>query len=282
MGTIGKKGEGPHEYTEIHDFDADRDHVYVLNEKRLLSYLPDGTFVKETPLSILAYSLKVMEDASLLLYTSREDSLIYQLNATGRIEQALVSKSPAGELSRSIAFKRYQNGYLCPIGNSNEAISYAPEAQEFKKLTLTDLREALTLEKENKIRSDARRLHRQPEYTGVQFDGLICSETQLLLGSIKDKEVTLWTQTGQGTKAYSASSIENDLTYMPFLRLLMDNTSCSECFLSYCQPYRIAEGLKENKAAANEKNYQKLQTLLSSIKNLEEANPVIIEYTLKQ
>ena len=280
IGSIGTKGEGPHEYTYIEDFDADRNYVYILNENRLLSYLPDGTFVKETPLSIKANSFKVMEDSSLLFHTTREDSLIYQLNATGQTEQAILRKNASGRLTKSIAFKTYKSLYIYEMGRSNELVSYNPKKKEFKKLHLTDIKGALTSEKESEIRNATKQNH-QPEFTDIQFNGPITFQTQLLLGSMKNKELTLWTQTVQETKAYAVSSIENDLTYIPFLRFLMDNTFCSECFLSYCQPYLIAEGLEEHRSSADERSYQRLQSVLSSIENTEEANPIIFEYILK-
>lgn len=57
ISNIGKKGQGPEEYTNIHDFFVKNDtlNVYDFNRKKILQYSIDGTFFKQKDVEAFSF-----------------------------------------------------------------------------------------------------------------------------------------------------------------------------------------------------------------------------------
>ena len=103
-----------------------------------------------------------------------------------------------------------------------------------------------------------------------------------LLTYQKDLKIILWVKdvAKNLTTAYSFAALIDDLTYTSSDFLVKENTDGGDVFLSYLFPYSLEDGLKKNQKLSENENFKFIEAMLENL-DIEESNPVIIEYIFK-
>ena len=280
--SIGNLGIGPEEYSIILDFDVDTENVYVLTTQKIQIYSLSGKFVKSIPLTFNASGFHVL-DGCILLFVLGDNYVIHIVDLDGNTIQKTLKRNQALRLCKTIPFVSYTNKYLLfAQGRSNDILTYDVEKKSFGNMTYFSSSDNLSIQDENSfLESNIGKRMRLNNYK-TYFDGLSSSEEYVYFASIDDNKVVLWIKdlTSQKVNAYLFSSLVNDLTFVSADSFFYDNIKSEKSFLSYVMPYQIVEGLEKNISYANTDYYLEMQKVIESL-DVEEANPIIIEYNFK-
>lgn len=281
LNSIGRLGTGPEEYPTLLDFDVNAESIYILTAGKILVYSLQGQYSKSIPLSINVSGFRLVED-KILLFVLGDEHVIHLIDMNGDVIEKTLKRSPALRLSKSIPFVWYGNQRLLfSQGRSNNLLVYNTTENKFESINYLSSANCLSVEEENSIRESEGRKSSSLS-SKKHFDGLMSTYEQTIFGSIEGEHVTLWVKdvSKDETKAYSISSLKDDVTFTTSDFLIRENTDGGDVFLSYLMPYRLDEGLDENKQSADCSNYRKVKSILDDL-NVEEANPIIIEYRFK-
>jgi hypothetical protein len=72
----------------------------------------------------------------------------------------------------------------------------------------------------------------------------------------------------------------DDVTFTsPFFMQYSFLSDSKDSFITYVAPQDISEGLKENSSYKDTENYQKLTAILENMGDLDDANPMLIEFS---
>lgn len=279
---IGSLGVGPEEYVEVGDYDVDHDYIYILTISQIQVYTQDGKFVRSIPLSLNASGIRVLKN-QIVLFVLGDRNVIHVIDKDGVERQAILARNQALRICKAIPFVKYRDEYLLfAQGRSNNILAYDVLTEAFKDMTYLASNNNLSIEEEVSLMENKSSYKRELNDYGAFFDGLSSSDNHIIFGSIDKNEITLWVKDilSKEVKAYYFSSLINDLTFTSTSSFFTGNTDGEKCFLSYMMPYHIAEGLKENISYADSSNYIKMEKIIDSL-DVEDANPVIIEYTFK-
>ena len=117
---IGYLGNGPGEYTNIHDFTVspDNNSIYILdrNSRKIISYDSGGNFLKNIPLTVMGKEL-CYRDGSLWVFTAGSDHYtkqkdkdynLFKLNGEGDILQSYMKYNPL--LDNNVNYKTFHKG----------------------------------------------------------------------------------------------------------------------------------------------------------------------------
>lgn len=283
QGHIGTLGIGPEEYPMAIDFDVDADNVYVLTVGKIQVYNRTGKFERTIPLNFNVAGFRVLRER-ILLFVLGDDFVIHLIDKTGNPIETVLKRTQALRLCKAIPFVRYTNDvYLFAQGRSNDVLAYDESTNTFSSMTYLSSSDNLSATEENLLLEEHNGHRDNSIESKTCFDGLSSNGKQILFGAIKGKDdLDLWMKdiTSGKSDVYSLLSLKNDLTFTSVNSFFNDNTEGDNGFLSYFVPYYIEEGLSKNESHSNEKNYKILKKILSNI-NIEEANPIIIEYKFK-
>ena len=109
MGSYGRQGNGPGEYVFPWDMDVDSTGVYVLdtNNRKVIRYSHDGTFISESKLKFLADAFKRL----------RNGNFIFNIAPDGKASPSLCITDPSGHIQTSFCY--YEDGYVggCTTNN---------------------------------------------------------------------------------------------------------------------------------------------------------------------
>lgn len=281
---IGSLGGGPEEFSFLTDFDVDTEHVYILTARKILIYDREGKYERSVSFPMNVSGFKVIGD-KYLMFVLGEKNVVYLTDAEGNIQEKRLERNEALRLARAVPFISYgTDKILFQKGSSNDLLSYDLITGNFEDMVFIASDDALSSGKENELLQTSEFKRQDLLSYGTVFDGLTSSSTQTIFGSIKKGDgLTLWVKDHvKGTqKAYALSSLRDDITYTSPDFFARENTYSPESFLTYVQPYRILEGLEKNAEYAAEANYKKMKSLLDSIADAEDANPVVIEYAFE-
>lgn len=280
-GDVGALGIGYGEYADVTDFDVDADNIYILESGRILVYDKAGRYERLMNLNLNASGLKVLGD-KILLFVLGNDKVVYLLDKHGNSVGQTLDTNQALRLCKANSFIRYgDNCLLFPMGRSNDILMYKGEDETFERMQYFSSSKAVSIEEENRMLENAQSDRGKSSASGITFDGLSSIGSQIIFGSIEENDLTLWMRNlaSEETKAYEFSSLVNDISFVGG-GFFADNTVGEDCFLSYAMPYRVEAGLREHEKYSATQYYKDMKTILDRL-DTEDANPIVIEYTLK-
>lgn len=280
--TIGNLGLGLGEYSTFFDFDVVNNTVYILNSNKIQLFTLKGQYLGSIPIMLNSSGIRVSKDR-IFLFVLGDDYVVHVLDQTGKEMSKVLKKNQALRLCKSIPFVRYGNNHLLfAQGRSNDILAYNNQAERFEEMTYLSSSDNLTAAKEASLLESVGRNSPELMSNGKIFDGLTSSDTQLVFASIEGDDVVVWVRdvSNNFSKGYRLSSLKDDVTFTSPDFFVRENTDGGNVFLSYIMPYRLAEGLEKNGRHSDSSNYKKISAMLKTL-NVEEANPVIIEYTFK-
>lgn len=281
LNSIGRLGTGPEEYPALLDFDVNSKCIYILTTGKILVYSLQGQYSKSIPLLINVSGFRLIED-KILLFALGDKHVVHLIDLNGEVIKKTLERNQALRLCKSIPFVWYGNQCLLfSQGRSNNLLAYNIIEDKFESMNYLSSANNLSAEEENSIIESEGKI--SPALSSKRhFDGLMSTYEQTIFGSIEGKHATLWVKdlSKDKTKAYSISSLKDDVTFTTSDFLIRENTDGGDVFLSYIMPYRLDEGLDKNKQSADCSNYRKVESMLDNL-NIEEANPIIIEYRFR-
>ena len=277
---IGNLGMAPYEYLDITDFDINDENVYILEYKKIQVYTIFGDYVRTIPLSLNASGLKVV-GGNLLLFVLGDKHVLHLLDMTGNTIQKTLERNQALRLSRSVPFVKYSNkSLLFHQGRSNDIVAYDIDNDSFNNMSFLTASDVLSIEEEVKLMESSANYKKEIGKEGYYFDGFQSFEDQICFFSLsEDNDIILWVKDilKNQSKAYNLSSIINDVTYVKTPSFFVGNTDADDVFLTYIMPFRLLEGMEEYKGINKTDYYDNMKSVLDSI-NIDESNPIIIEY----
>lgn len=280
--TIGSLGSGPEEYSVFLDFDICEDLIYILTVNKIQIFAKEGAFLKSIPILVNASGFRVIGD-KILLFVLGNSYVVHVLDMNGKLLDRELERNQALRLSKAIPFVRYGEGHLLfSQGRSNDILAYNIHTGAFEKMSYLSSSDNLSASKEALLMESEKRNSTAFKNNGKTFDGLTSSDTHTLFGSIDGDDIVVWIKDVRkgDVKAYALSSLTDDLTFTSSDFFIKENTDGGDLFLSYLMPYLLLEGLENNRVHSDSPNYEQISLMLDSL-NVEEANPVIIEYSFK-
>lgn len=278
---IGSLGIGPEEFPVLTDFDVDSEYVYVLTTQKILVYDTSGNYKRSISIPLNASGFRVVGD-KFLIFALGEKNVIYVVDTKGKIIEKKLKRNQSLRLARAVPFICYEtHKILFQKGYSNDLLSYNVRTGDFEEMIFISSEKAVSSEKENELIETTGKKGQDLLSYGMMFDGMMSSSYQTIFGSMeKGQGLILWVKDFiKGTqKSYVLSKLRDDLTYTSPDFFACGNTYSPESFISFVQPYRIIEGLEMNTKYSAEENYKIMRNLLDSIEDVEESNPIIIEY----
>ena len=280
LSKIEKIGAGPSEYTTLRDFDVlPNGNIIILDVKKLLFYSITGEFIKAIPLDITCYNIKVIDNDNFLICATAQNYIIYLINSDGQILSKQLERKNRRVLGKYHAFYTFGNDHIIYQQHlSNDFLFLNTKTNEFAKINLLCNEDRILDIK--KINNNFDYIEKNPNVKRISAISTYTDYMFFVVGS-----------QNSGFKGYLMNTTDKSIHYMltentvddiSFTRnlSLLNSIECSdseECFITYLWPYQIIEGLNENIKFNEHPNYQRIQSLLKDIKNIENENPVLIE-----
>ncbi|MDR1980582.1 MAG: 6-bladed beta-propeller [Tannerellaceae bacterium] len=284
---ISKIGNGPGEYVQLCDYDVfENDHIAILNANELIIYDKEGVYMKNIPLPFMPFNMKIINDDSILLYTSGEEYMIYEIDASGKVIKGEYKNRPSAQLGRNIAFVTYGDSkVMTQSGRSKDCTFYDFTTQEFDSAELVCDDILTATEEESYMKTYGGNYLENLSHVKC-IDGISGCNTHLLFGcgSMQDGfNVQVLDIKGKRIEHVISSNDINDITFTsPFFMGYASLAESKDCFITYAFPKDIQMGLEEHKAFSEHPNYQEIEKLFSSnTEELQDENPCLVEFTFK-
>lgn len=283
---VGGIGQGPGEYAAICDFDADKDHIYILVPGKILKYDSDGTFQTELPIENLQWgNLRRIKNGFLIQCVQPlpdGKGLIYA-DDKGNIIQAAMPVGEHTHLKGNLAWTEWnEEYYFYHLSTSNDLYCYDVESQNFSSKTLVEDKNALSADEYIQKKEKGLKLD---EIKEKMIMGVASSRSQVVWGTMenKGKEISynVYDKESGKTASFDIFKITDDLTFpnnmneIMLLGLLPLNDSDDDCFVSYIDAGMLKEKAEE-KGLLSTAPYNKLNDIP------EDSNPAIIRLKFKQ
>lgn len=254
--------------------------IYILTINKINVYSKQGKYLHSISITVNASNILVMGN-HILLFVLGDKHVLHLIDQEGKEIKTALKRNQALRLCKANPFICYNHYWLFAQGRSNDILAYNITTQKFEEMKYLSSDQYLSIEEEASLIETA--TNREMKSNKPCFDGLSSTEHYLIFGTMEGKDVTIWVKdclTGE-SNAYAFASIENDITFSSASSFFYDNTSCKEHFLSYIMPYRLDEAIKTHSQYADTPGYKKMELLLNKLNNVEEANPILIEYDFK-
>lgn len=275
--TIGSLGQGEGEYSAVLSIDVDKENVYILSNRELLTYSLDGQFENSNKLDINADALHVCENGNIVFFVLGNKMVLHVFDKELNPVNDFLSHNQALRLSRQTTFHVFNGEILFHEGRSTDLAIYNPKHNRFTAKKILEDTNCLSIEEEENLIAQGEKPHKSSKRI---FDGLNSSTNQLFIAGIFNNEVSLFVKDNNTDKAksFNIKSITNDLTFTRIETFFAGNTSSTENFITYISPDLLLEA-KSQKADIIENSPYK-DKILQLVKNLDsDSNPVIVEYS---
>ncbi|MDR1980568.1 MAG: 6-bladed beta-propeller [Tannerellaceae bacterium] len=284
---ISKIGNGPGEYIQLCDYDIfENDNIAILNANELIIYDKEGVYMKNIPLPFMPFNMKIINDDRILLYTSDEKYMIYEIDALGKIIKGKNKNTRSTQLGRNIAFITYGDSkIITQSGRSKDCTFYDIHTQEFDSAELV-CDDILTATKE-KFYMKIYGGNYLENLSHVKFiDGISGCNTHLLFGcgSLQSGFTIQVLDLKEKSIHHVISS--NDINDITFTSSFFMEYAClaesKDCFITYAFPKDIQMGIEEHKEFMDNPNYRDIEKVfLSNKEELQDENPCLVEFIFK-
>lgn len=282
---IGRIGQGQGEYSSISDYDVfENGNIAILDINKLLLYDKYGIYIKTVPLDIIGFNIKIVNEDRILLYSSGEKYVIYEINISGKIINKKIESLQSMRLGRNIAFITYgYNKVITQIGRSNDFVFYNFNNNEFSFSKLLSDNILTASREEDLIKNNGLRyLNTFPDLKFI--DGVAGCNTHLLFacGSTNDGFSVQILNVDNGKVQHTISKNDiNDVTFTsPFFMEYACLSDVKDCFITYVYHDDIQAGLEEHNEFSENPNYCKFEELYKNKneKEIQEKNPLLVEF----
>lgn len=293
--SISGIGGGPGEYISIQDFDVDpsRNIIVLADLGKIHIYTLDGAYQYTFRIDHGARNIFLLPDGNIALRTDGGDKVIQILDVKGKILGQYIDKHPhlRHRVLKNIEFHPIKNRVFVQDGIATSDLW----CYENGKITTW------------KITNDPRTISSEQEDEFIQNEGIRYQRhnTDILrLYSIVSAKNFSMIFASAGTDAFCylldhnstlakrftilpESQLFDDLSFLDkespsLLFFLSSKTQTEDNFIAAIEAYQIAEGLERNKDRAQTDTYRRMKTLLNSLGDIDDANPILIEYDFKK
>ena len=284
---IGRLGNGPGEYSLLADYDVfENEDILIASNNKLILYDKEGVYQKSISLNLNIFNIKIINNENILLYSSGEKYVIYEIDLSGKVIKQTHKATQATRLAKNIAFVRYgQTKYLTQTGRSNDFIVYNDTCYEFSytKLLCDDILSAI---QEDDLINDYGLKYLETNPNLEFIDGISGCESHFLfaVGSANgDFSAQVLNINSQQIEYVISKKDVDDVTFTsPFFMQYACLSDAQDCFITYVYPANIRRGLEVYDNYRENSTYQLLKEMYSgSEKDIEEENPTLIEFLFK-
>lgn len=281
---IGTLGNGRGEYTSLADFDVDNEGIYIVGNRQMNVYKPDGTFQEK--ISFKDYNLigiNLASDKLLGMVTLAEETS-HVFDKKGNLLNKHHPSSPAVWVGLSTYYWPYtKNTYLMQLGAGNDVLLYDVEKDQYAYAHLINLPNVLTLDQQNEL-DEKDPHHTKGWYTdyATTLWSLNSNGKHLFFvsGNNNENEYVLWLKDLQNNtdRAFRLSHIVNDVSFTPINRFFTSFTRSTQSFLAYIRPDQLKESISLIQQS-DSPYYLQMKSLADKLN--EEDNLILIEYEFK-
>lgn len=293
--SISGIGGGPGEYASIQDFDVDarRNTIAVVDLGKIHFYTLDGAYQYTIRIDGGARNIFLLPDGKIALRTDAGEKVFRILDTKGNILNEYIDKHPhlRHRVAKNIEFHLIKNRIFAQDGvSANDLWCY--DNGKVTAWKIIDDPRAISGEKEDEFIENEGLRYQQHNSGILRLSRIVAAKnfSMVFASAGKDGLCFLLDNDSGLAKSYTVlpkNQLFDDLSFLNkesplFLFFLSSNTQSENNFVAAVEPYRIADGLEHNKDLAQTENYQRIKTVLDSLEDIDNANPILIEYDFKR
>ena len=271
---VSNVGQGPGEYEQLCDFEADDQYIYVLDYKKMHLFNLYGKFQKTIPLESGIWTIRCVEGGFLayLFEPEADGNILAYLDKEGKVNKTALKDDESVSLVRFTAWPEWKEDcYVYHVSNSKNLYVFDVKKQSFRTLEATDHPDALSVEEYAEARKNG---VSQREMKGMIFDGFCSSSFQLFWGTIKEGKINfyIYDRASDAVRTFSWADVEDDITFTKggMFNYMGTCSSDDEFLLGYMDADKLKEGI-EKRSGAYESVYAKLENVA------DDDNPIIVQ-----
>lgn len=274
---IGDLGNARGEYASVLNMDIDENNVYVLTNRKLMIYSINGTFLEAHDLSVNADAIHVYDDGY-LFFVLEDENVLHTYTKSLVPQKQNIPRKQALRICKNMPFYSLGDKLLFHEGHSSDVAVFNTASSTFSSAKLLDSDNCLTIEQEDELIEKGVKIHKSSKRI---FDGMITTERQLLVASMYNQEMSIYTKDFRTNKARSFpfEGMVNDLTFVSPQSFFASNTYSKENFITYISPISLNEAKQQEEDAVAKSPYADLILPLAGDED-SNSNPIIIEYSI--
>lgn len=284
---ISRQGGGPGEYSHMKDFDVNEHFIAILENRKIHYFDLEGEYLRTVHLAQGTSHIKLLPNGDALIKTDR-DYGIRLIDQNGKLKKNFLEMNKALTIGQEFGFYQADSlaFYFSGIA-SNIIWQYDLSSGKGENIPVIELPEGISPEEEENLLTE-----QGFDYvftnTGDTKIRHISAAGQYLISYVykTDPDAIIYfchlpTKTAKG---YPVKNITDDVLFQHApLSLSFSMYGQSEnAFISFVYPYEIEGGLEEYKSLKDLQNYQRLQEMLDTLGDVDDANPVLFEFIPKQ
>ena len=269
---VSNEGQGPGEYVQLCDYEADDQSIYLLDYKKMHIFDWDGKFVKTIPLNAGVRTIRSVKGGFLAyLFEAVDGNALAYIDKEGNVLQTALKDDENVSLVRWTAWPEWKEGcYVYHVSYSKNLYAFDEDKQVFRTLDVTDHPDALSVDEYAEVKKYNRN---QREMTGMIFDGFCSSSSQLFWGSITQGKISFYVydRKSDAVRSFLWADLEDDVTFTDggLFNYIGSCNSDDEYLLSYMDADKLKEAVEE-RSGTYKMAYEKLKDVS------EDHNPVIV------
>ncbi len=277
MRNIGDLGYAKGEYASILSMDIDENNVYVLTNRKLMIYSINGTFLEAHDLRVNADAIHVYDDGY-LFFVLEDKNVLHTYTKSLAPQKQNIPRKQALRICKNMPFCSLGDKLLFHEGYSSDVVVFNTASNTFSSAKLLDSDNCLTIEQEDELIEKGVKVYKSSKRI---FDGMITTERQLLVASMYNQEMSIYTKDFRTnkTRSFPIEGMVNDLTFVSPQSFFASNTYSKENFITYISPILLNEAKQKEGDAVAESPYADLILPLAGDED-SNSNPIIIEYSL--
>ena len=293
--SISGIGGGPGECASLQDFDVDanRNTIAVVDLGKIHFYTLDGAYQYTIRIDGGARNIFLLPDGKIALRTDAGEKVFRILDTKGNILNEYIDKHPhlRHRIVRNVVFHRIKNRVFAQDGVANNDL-WCYDNGKVTAWKIIDDPRAVSGEKEDEFIQNEGLGYQQHNSGILRLSHIVAAKNfSIVFGAAgKDNFCYLLDNDSGLAKSYTVlpkNQLFDDISFLSkenpsLLFFLSSKTETEDNFVATIEPYRIADGLEHNKDLAQTDNYQRVKSVLDSLEDIDNANPILIEYDFKR
>lgn len=293
--SISGIGGGPGECASLQDFDVDanRNTIAVVDLGKIHFYTLDGAYQYTIRIDGGARNIFLLPDGKIALRTDAGEKVFRILDTKGNILNEYIDKHPhlRHRIVRNVVFHRIKNRVFAQDGVANNDL-WCYDNGKVTAWKIIDDPRAVSGEKEDEFIQNEGLGYQQHNSGILRLSHIVAAKNfSIVFGAAgKDNFCYLLDNDSGLAKSYTVlpkNQLFDDISFLSkenpsLLFFLSSKTETEDNFVATIEPYRIADGLEHNKDLAQTDNYQRVKSVLDSLGDIDNANPILVEYDFKR
>lgn len=284
---ISSQGGGPGEYSLMKDFDVDENFIVILENRKIHYFDPDGKYLRTVKLAQGTSNIKLLPNGDALIKTDM-DYAIRLIDRNGKLKENFLKMNKALAIGQDFGFYRADSLVFYFNGAAANIIwQYDLFSGKGKDLPVFDLPGTISPEKEEDLLTEQGFEYIFENTSDLKARHISAAGSYLISYVYKtDLDAVLYFChfPTEKAKGYPVKNILDDILFQGSIKSIsysMYGQSETD-LISYVYPYEIEGGLEQYKDLAGLENYRHLQKMLDTLGDVDDANPVLFEFTPKQ